>query len=45
MALAAPADPAAVLRDKLHLAEETIDYLRAYRYGAELVKRIAEAVK
>ena len=33
-----------VLRGKLGLAEETIDYLRAYRYGAELIRRIADAM-
>ena len=33
-----------VLRGKLGLAEETVDYLRAYRYGAELIRRIADAV-
>ncbi len=33
-----------ILRDKLNLAEDTIRYLLAYQYGAELVKRIAEAV-
>ena len=44
VALAAPADPAIVLRDKLHLAEETIDYLRAYRYGEQLIERISTAL-
>lgn len=32
------------LRDRLGLVEDTISYLLAYQYGAELVKRIAEAV-
>ena len=34
-----------ILRNRLGLAEDTICYLLDYRYGAELVKRIAEAVK
>ena len=34
-----------VLRDKLKLAEDTIDYLLKYTYGTELVKRIADAIK
>lgn len=35
----------AVLRNKLSLAEETIEYLLRYRYGDQLVQRIADAVK
>lgn len=31
----------AVLREKAGLADETVDYLLAYRYGTELVKRLA----
>ena len=35
----------AILRDKLQLADETIEYLLRYQYGEQLVQRIAEAVK
>lgn len=33
-----------VLRDRLDLAEDTINYLLNYKYGKELVKRIADAL-
>ena len=39
-------DPAVqILRDKLQLADATIEYLLRYRYGEQLVRRIADAVK
>ena len=34
----------AILREKLQLADATIDYLLRYRYGDQLVQRIAEAI-
>ena len=34
-----------ILREKLKFSEETIDYLLRYRYGDELVRRIADAVR
>lgn len=34
-----------VLIDKLNLSQETIDYLLKYKYGKELIKRIAKALK
>lgn len=35
----------AILREKLGFADETIEYLLAYQYADQLVRRIAEAVK
>lgn len=34
-----------ILREKLKFSEETIAYLLGYRYGDELVRRIADAVR
>ncbi len=33
------------LKNKVGLADETIEYLQAYKYGAELVHKIAKAVQ
>lgn len=34
-----------ILKNKVGLADETIEYLQAYKYGAELIHKIAKAVK
>ena len=38
-------DEISTLKNKIGLADETIEYLRAYKYGAELIHKIAKAVK
>lgn len=38
-------DEISVLKNKIGLADETIAYLKAYRYGTELISKIAKAVK
>ena len=35
----------AILKNKVGLADETIKYLQAYKHGAELIHKIAKAVK
>lgn len=34
-----------ILKNKVCLADETIKYLQAYKYGAELIRKIAKAVQ
>ena len=34
-----------ILKNKVGLADETIEYLQAYKYGAELIHKIAKAVQ
>ncbi len=43
----ATADSAAVaiIKEKIGLEQQTIEYLRAYKYGKELIEKIANAVK
>ena len=38
-------DDIEILKNKVGLADETIKYLQAYKYGTELVSKIAKAVK
>jgi N-acetylmuramoyl-L-alanine amidase len=38
-------DEIATLKNKVGLADETIEYLQAYKYGTELIHKIAKAVK
>ena len=38
-------DDISILKNKLGLADETIKYLQAYKFGAELIRKIANAVK
>lgn len=34
-----------IIKNKIGLADETIEYLKAYKYGKELIEKIAKAVK
>lgn len=34
-----------IIKNKVGLADETIEYLQAYKYGAELIRKIAQAAK
>lgn len=34
-----------ILKNKVGLADETIEYLKAYKFGTELIRKIANAVK
>lgn len=34
-----------VIKSNIGLADETIEYLKAYRYGADLIRKIADAVR
>ena len=38
-------DDVAIIKSKVGLADETIKYLQAYKYGTELIRKIANAVK
>ncbi len=38
-------DDIEVLKNKIGLEQQTIEYLQAYKYGKELIKKIANAVK
>ena len=38
-------DDIAIIKNKIGLADETIKYLKAYKHGAELIRKIANAVK
>ncbi len=38
-------DDIEILKNKVGLEQQTIEYLRAYQYGAELIHKIAKAVK
>lgn len=38
-------DDVAIIKNKIGLADETIDYLKAYKYGSELISKIANAVR
>ena len=38
-------DDVAIIKNKIGLADETIEYLRNYKYGSELIHKIANAVK
>jgi N-acetylmuramoyl-L-alanine amidase len=38
-------DEIEILKNKVGLADETIEYLQAYKYGKELIDKIARAVK
>lgn len=38
-------DDVAIIKNKIGLADETIEYLKAYKYGSELIRKIANAVK
>ena len=38
-------DDISIIKSKIGLADETIQYLQAYKYGAELIRKIASAVK
>ena len=38
-------DEIAILKNKVGLADGTIEYLQAYKYGAELIHKIAKAVQ
>lgn len=42
---AANNDDIEVLKNKIGLEQQTIEYLQAYKYGKELIKKIANAVK
>ena len=33
------------IKDNIGLADETIEYLKAYKYGADLIRKIADAVR
>lgn len=39
------ADDVAIIKNKIGLADETIKYLQDYKYGSELIRKIANAVK
>lgn len=41
----AAADPVAIIKEKIGLEPQTIEYLQAYKYGKELIEKIANAVK
>ena len=34
-----------IIKNKIGLADETIEYLKAYKYGSDLIRKIANAVK
>lgn len=38
-------DDISIIKNKVGLADETIKYLQAYKHGAELIRKIANAVK
>jgi N-acetylmuramoyl-L-alanine amidase len=38
-------DDVAIIKNKIGLADETIEYLKAYKFGDELIRKIANAVK
>lgn len=38
-------DDIAIIKNKIGLEQQTIEYLQAYKYGAELIRKIANAVK
>ena len=38
-------DEISIIKNKVGLADETIEYLKAYKYGKELIHKIANAVK
>lgn len=38
-------DDVAIIKNKIGLADETIEYLKNYKYGSELIRKIANAVK
>ena len=39
------ADPIAIIKSKIGLSDETIEYLKAYKYGSDLIRKIADAVR
>lgn len=39
------ADPVAIIKEKIGLEPQTIEYLQAYKHGKELIEKIANAVK
>ena len=39
------ADPIAIIKSKIDLSDETIEYLKAYKYGNDLIRKIADAVR
>lgn len=39
------ADAVAIIKEKIGLEQQTIEYLQAYKYGKELIEKIAKAVK
>lgn len=41
----AETDDIAILKNKVGLEQQTIEYLQAYKYGPELIRKIANAVK
>lgn len=38
-------DDISIIKNKIGLADETIQYLQAYQYGTELIRKIANAIK
>lgn len=38
-------DDISIIKNKVGLADETIEYLKAYKYGSDLIRKIANAVK
>jgi len=38
-------DDVTIIKNKIGLADETIKYLQNYKYGSELIRKIANAVK
>ena len=42
---AAKMDDISVIKNKIGLEDQTIEYLKAYKFGAELIRKIANAVK
>lgn len=42
---AAKNDEISILKNKIGLEDQTIEYLKAYKFGAELIRKIANAVK
>lgn len=42
---AAKNDDIAIIKNKIGLEDQTIEYLKAYKFGAELIRKIANAVK
>lgn len=38
-------DDVTIIKNKIGLEDQTIEYLRAYKFGAELIRKIANAVK